>query len=455
MEFKIYLEEGMRPLTPAEWDKPNSQTNEPRINILKKLIRNKSDIVTIDNETITLANDERNFGSIQDFEDSPGKAFTLYKTDGGTISSSKIAKSPVFGGGKGSGGGTENTAYVESQQCYWNAAVLKNKGQPIEFFTPEVLEKYKNKVSIGKTTFEDILEKVDASWGVSAYLSAQILIKEGYINNKHTFHRDSSEMQYIYKAKDVAFKNSGLAKLKDDKWNPGDIWAIEKGLNLKAELDITSVSALNLSIKKLMDERRLVPISLKKVAKKAKIITQIPAGADSPQFKFKKVLLQSNRGNFFSSKSATIHFDPNGTMDIRANAPLAASKFEIMSKKARAGGAGWTVFMDFAKRYMNENIPNYTFVKSQGILLAKGDKKAVSNFKKMATKVDRSAGNNFEAEVSKKDKIWLTAKYAAVHAAYAIFTNKGSKANALINGIVNYAASTSEDACIHIVVKEG
>ena len=69
--FKTYLEEGMRPLSPAEWDKPNSQTREARTDILKRLIQQKADIVTVDGDSITLANDERNFGSIKDFEDNP------------------------------------------------------------------------------------------------------------------------------------------------------------------------------------------------------------------------------------------------------------------------------------------------------------------------------------------------------------------------------------------------
>ena len=85
IQFKTFLEEGMRPLTPAEWDKPNSQTDEPRLTILKRLIQQKADIVTVDNDTIKLADDERNYGSIKDFEDNPGKAFTLYKTNGDMI----------------------------------------------------------------------------------------------------------------------------------------------------------------------------------------------------------------------------------------------------------------------------------------------------------------------------------------------------------------------------------
>ena len=76
-------------------------------------------------------------------------------------------------------------------------------------------------------------------------------------------------------------------------------------------------------------------------------------------------------------------------------------------------------------------------------------------FKKYAVKVDRSVEKNFEAELAKKDKIWIVAKYAATFASYLLITNRGPKADKVINAMVNYAASTSEDACIHIVVKEG
>lgn len=445
----------MRPLSPAEWQKPNAQTGESRLDILKKLIQKKSDIITVDNDTIKLADDQKNYGSIKDFEDDPKGAFTLYKTDGSTISSSKIAKSPVFGGGKGAGGGSENTAYVESQQCFWLAAMLKYPNKPIEYYTPEILEGMKSRVSTGKTTLDQILEKVDASWGVSAYLSAQILIKQGYVNKKHTFHRDSDEMRYIYKAKDTAFKNSNLGKLKDDKWNPGDIWAIEDGLDLKKELNITSVSALNLSIKKLLDARRLIPISLKKVVKKPKIVIQTPARSDSPQYGFKKAILQSGRGNFWSNKMVTIEFTPSGTMDCRANSPRDAHKFEIMSFKARAGGAGWGVFIAMAKRYAGITVPPHSTLKAQGIKMAKGDKQLISLFKKQATKVDPSSARNFEAELAKKNDIWIIAKWVSVVAAYTLVTNRGPKANAIINAVVNYAASTTEDSCMHIVVKEG
>lgn len=443
----------MRPLTPAEWDKPNSQTGEARTSILKKLIQQKADIVTVDGDSIKLAQDERNYGSIKDFEDNPGKAFTLYKQNGDSISSSKIAKSPVFGGGKGAGGGTENTAYAESQQCFYLAAMLKHKNKPIEFFTPDVLESIESKVDTGKTTLQDTLDKLDPSWGVSAYLSAQALIKQGYVTSKMKFHRDSPEMRYIYLAKKTAFKNSGLSPLSDDKWNPGDIWAIDPKVNLKRDLDVTSIAALNNSIFTLFEKRLLIPISLKIVKKKAKIVIQTPKRADTPTYRFSKVMLQSGRGNFWSSKSGTILYS-DGRMDIKANAAMASSKVEILGKTARAGGAGWGILVQMAKRYMGEAIPLHPFIKSQAIKMSKGDKAAIANFKMMATKVDRAVGKNFEAELAMKDKIWIASKYAATMLCFYIVSNRGRKADDFINAVVNYAASTSEDACIHIVVKE-
>ncbi len=445
----------MRPLTPAEWEKPNSQTGEARLDILKKLIQQKADIVTVDGDTVKLATDERNYGSIKDFEANPGnKAFTLYKANGDTISSSKIAKSPVFGGGKGAGGGTENTAYAESQQCFYLAAMLKHKNKPIEFFTPEVLESIEGKVDTGKTTLQDTLDKLDPAWGVSAYLSAQALIKQGYVTSKMKFHRDSPEMRYIYLAKKTAFKNSGLSPLSDDKWNPGDIWAIDPSVNLKRDLDVTSIAALNNSIFTLFEKRLLIPISLKIVKKKAKIVVQTPKRSDTPTYKFNKAMLQSaQRGNFWSNKSGQIIYS-DGRMDIKANAAMASSKVEILGKTARAGGAGWGVLVQMAKRYMREAIPLHPFIKSQAIKMEKGDKAAIANFKMMAAKVDRKNAVNFEAELAKKDKIWIASKYAATMLCFYIVSNRGRKADEFINAVVNYAASTSEDACIHIVVKE-
>ena len=66
----------------------------------------------------------------------------------------------------------------------------------------------------------------------------------------------------IYALKNKAYKNMDVKPLKDDKWNPGDVWAIANGFNVDS-LDTTSVDGLNGDILENFLNRMLVGISLK------------------------------------------------------------------------------------------------------------------------------------------------------------------------------------------------
>lgn len=450
IKFRSYLQEDMRPLTPAELKKPNGQTGEPRIEILRKAILAGTPVPTVDNKDVVFDNSNDNLESLAKFSDD-GKAFELKTKDGKIVSSSKIGKSPIFGGGKGAGGGTENTAVVESAQCLWNAALLQyGANQPIEFFTPSILKTVMKSVDTGSTTFEQMVS-IDPAWSISSYLSAQKLIKDRYINSRHTFHRDSSEMKFIYKAKKEAFKNSGQPALTDDKWNPGDIWAIEKGINLKNELDTSSIGALNNSLVRLFKERKVVGISLKLVRKDAKS-KEYNVDAVQPQHKYVSGAVKSNRGNFFSNKGGLVTYDA-GVMEIRPNNYLGANKIEIMGKTARGGGAGWGVIIDAAKRYMGATIPKHAEIKNMAQKLAKGDTRTLQDFYKMAKVADASLTYDyFLQEAPSKDAGWFSAKIAAVVIVYHLNNNKGSKADAFVNAIINYAASKSEDSSAFVKI---
>jgi len=336
LKFRSFLSEGMTALRPGELSKPNSKTKEPRIDILKHAVINGITLALAkDNSEVKFANTPENITAVDNFD---GKTpFDLVTVDGRTISSSKIGKSAIFGGGAGAGGGTENTAQTESGQCLWLAAMLVYGNQPIEFFTPSILKKAMNRIDVGKTSFDEMIS-MDSAWQVSAYLSAQKIIKAGYATKKHKLHRDSSAMNYIYKkAKKEAFKNSGISALTDDKWNPGDIWAIEDGVDLKKELDTSSIGALNTSLLRLFKERKVVGISLKLVKKEAKAKEYNVEG--SPQnHKFVSGAVKTQRGTFFSNKGGTVEFS-GGTMEIRPNNYLGANKIEIMGKTAR--GRSW------------------------------------------------------------------------------------------------------------------
>lgn len=452
--FKYYLEESMRPLTPAEWKKPNSQTGESRIDILKRAISAGESVTLTNNKEVVIAATADNMSAIDAFQEN-GKAFTLKTKDGKEISSSQIGKSPRFGGGRGAGGGTEATAIAESAQCVWLASMLKHGvNQPIEFFTPEVLSQTKSRIDIGGTSLDDVFG-IDAAWAYSSYAGAKILIQRGFVSKKHKFHRDSAEMKFIYAAKKQAFKNSGLPNMKDDKWNPGDIWAIEDGVNLKRELDVSSIGALNDSLIRLYSERKVVGISLKLVKKNAKVVELNYDKSALDSHKYFDSALSTSRGNFFSNKGGLIMFDA-GKMEIRPNNYLGSNKVEIMGKTARGGGAGWGVLVPYAKRYMNANIPEHSALKAMAIAIDKGDKRHTKTFFDMAKACDRSVKNldEFTVELSSKDAGWISAKLAATYLCYTLQKNKGKKANDYVTAVVNYAGSKSEDASVYVKVYE-
>ena len=185
-------------LAPGELLKKNSNTGEPRIDILENAIKKGIALPLVDGSELVLANSTDNLDAVENFK-TEGKAFSLTSKDGTRIiKSSDIGKSAIFGGGGGgAGGGTQQTAIVESMQCVYLQAMLDEGIKPIEFFKPSVLKKAYAKCEVGGTTFNEIRD-FDPSWHVSAYLSGVIILKKGYVNKSHVFHRDSNTMKKIY-----------------------------------------------------------------------------------------------------------------------------------------------------------------------------------------------------------------------------------------------------------------
>ena len=91
-------------MPPGQWDKVNSQTGEPRIDILKRIVKSGEKLPRTDGVEIKILNTPDNMEAILRLEKE--KKPQKLETDLGTIVTSKIGKSPVFGGASaGSGGG--------------------------------------------------------------------------------------------------------------------------------------------------------------------------------------------------------------------------------------------------------------------------------------------------------------------------------------------------------------
>jgi len=439
-------------LQPSQLKKPNAATGEARIDILARLIRDGKPLELAKGGTFTVTEVEDALAQIEIFK-KLGKAFNLHG-DGKTISTSELAKSSVFGGGSGAGGGTLNTKITESHQCVICQAVLDHGVQSKEYFEdPNVLKDAYKKVEVDASL--DEIMSVDETWFHSSYESAILLLKEGYINKNQVFHRNSKLMNLVYAQKNIAYKNSDQKPVKDDKWNPGDIWAIEKGFNVK-DLNIDSIAGYNKSLLQAFVDRKLVGISLKLVKKKAKAKvynTQIPP--DTDDHKLERITFQGDkRGTFWSNKTGTVFFD-SGKMDFRAGTLGGAIKAEIILKTARGGGAGYGVMLDAAKQVFRKTIPTNKAINRTAKDITKNNKRALSVFWKLYSHFYKNdTYENFEKEISKKDVYWIGAKMQSLYVLYYVDTNTGPKANRFITKLVNYAGSKLEDSSVYVKVYE-
>ena len=458
--FKEFIVEAIG-LTPSELKKvatAGPYKNQERTDILADLIKKQTPLELVKGKDIIIANVPETLEKIAQFK-KDGKTFEMTGVNGRTIKSSMLNKSKYFGGGAGAGGGTKQTAIGESAQCVWMAAMLEiGSAMPIDSFTDKVLTKAFKSVSVGKTSLKEILA-IDDSWKMSSYLTAQYAMDKGIIERGMIFHRDDKLMKAIYSAKDTAFKNNGFKPLKDDKWNPGDIWAEEKGFNIK-ELDTSSLEGLNNDILDLYLQQRLVGISLKKVSR---AVTSVEKNVERPPLtsdhKFSAGRIKSvSKGEWYTTKSNFIDFQ-GGWMSLSANKAFGSHKVEIKGKGARGGGASWGVIQDAAQRvYGGKKLPKNSDMAKEAKLIVAGDKKAVNKFTSMLQKFDKTISSEQVIEELGKMKsnaaaVWLHGKLGGLHILNLIHQG-GTKADQFVTQIVNYAGSSTSDSSAYIKLTE-
>jgi hypothetical protein len=443
-------------LTPAELNKPNSITKEPRIDILIRLIQQNKPIELAKGGSVTVESTPELIQLLKDFKnnDSSKKAAIPFMgIDGKNYTTSDLGKSSVFGGGGGSGGGSLNTKITESHQCVMCQAMLDHGMHDEEFFTPEILTAAYKKVFVD-AKLDEVLS-VEGDWFSSSHLSAYELIKRKYIHRNMTFHRNDKEMNKIYALKNLAYKNSDLPALKDDKWNPGDIWAIDKSFNMKV-LKVDSIKSLNESLLEAFANRTLMGISLKLVKKTAKIAEyNVKLPPDTDDHKLTKILFQGEkRGDFWSNKGATVFYD-DGKMALKDNSPGSNVKAEIVLKTARGGGASWGVMQDATQQVFRKKLPNhksgiYAIAKK---IATKKDKKGIGIFWTLYNHFYKNdTYEDFEKNLLSNDTNWISSKLGCLYVCYYVSINTGPKANRWITKIVNYAGSKAEDSSAYVKV---
>jgi len=464
IRFKDFLLEGaamFAKMTRAEWEKPKAKTNDLRTDILKDAIANNNPIPDIDGKNIIVLNTKQNLKSIDNFTKSRDNVFFLDVKGGKTIQSNVIGKSPLFGGAGKGAGATGATANGEALQCLYLAA-LQGEGIKHQFshFTPELLKKYAGKIDTDRT-FDEMMSSA-AEWHVSAYITGKALINKKYVGRDHVFHRGSTVMNNIYKMKGKAFKADKKPPLNNDKWNPGDIWAIKKNVDLNKVLDASSVMNLNATLKQAFLDRTIIGISLKQInnlKKKAKATDYNLDGVELGKHTYSHSLLKASTrtATYWSFKGGYIYFDRQKKMDVRAPTTLGAINVEIQGSGARGGRAGYGAIVYAAKEYLGVTLKDNNSLKAAARKMVGGkDEKAAKDLWKKANSIHSDIQwDAFWEELKKSTVDRIHANLAATEIIYAVDNAAKSKRDEFVSYMVNIAGSKTSDSSVYVKLEAG
>ena len=457
LKFKSHeINEKLVPMGNPEWEKPNGKTGVVRTDILKRLIQDGKPIELAKGGSFKVADPEEAIRVIDAYVKAGYKVgFFLNGTDGKTYKNTQIGKAEVFGGaGGGAGGGTANTKLTESHNCLMiSAMLLHGYNHDESFFTPDILKGAAKGIDVDESL--DNMLKLEGPWFTSSYNISKLLIQKGYVKKGMKLYRGTKGMIDIYAGKDIAFKNTGFKPLKDDKWNPGDIWAIDNSFSLK-ELKTANITSYNKSLLEHFNNRRLVGISLKGPEVKfpppiKEFNNQVPPDVD--MHKYNGFKLEADRGSatYWSSKSAELVYDI-GSMMLKDGTPGGSIKAEIKGKNARGGGISWGPMKDYVQRETRKKLPEH---KAGIVKLAKniaaGKEREIKAYYMMFNHFYKNVSyDEFKEELSKKDWQWISAKLAITYVAYYIDKAGGTVANALVTHFVNYAGSKGSESAVYV-----
>ena len=324
------------------------------------------------------------------FYEDKGKFFLDYtnsktsKVKTGQDIISRFFKDPDFGGGRGSGGGADDTAVTESMQCFYlsllfntNVNKLDNKNTQLKH-----LETQKNNCYVyersTRLTAKDCYDRCPEDWFAkdvfikTANAIYQSQYSRPFKGKKVYFHRGSPFMKKVYASKKRAMdfdrknNNPPIApgSFSDDKWNPGDIWmstqmptAIEPFVdNKKFKKPPVEWTTLREAV---VDKSTIntIGVSLKKVeSTNAKVVAfNTRERTHNKDVSFSGFTF-GQTGDFFKSADMYMYFSDGGVMQLRATATTKSWQGEMKGKYAAAGKIGGGNINHFVEQVYGKSI---------------------------------------------------------------------------------------------------
>jgi hypothetical protein len=355
-------------------------------------------------------------------------------TSGEALSLPKFKKTSEFGSSSGQGGGTVNTAIAESSQCIFNALAY----YVVDEISDETLtpENYKKAYSYCDVTnsLEEIVEfSQDKSWRNTFILTAQKL-KQTLPNNNFTFHRGSTFTNSIYNAYKLSMKKEDN-NMQSDKWNPSDIWMVDKSV-LGYEFPDT-LEELNADLLNLFTEEKLIGVSLKKLGGSANLSYYNITSQDIKGYTIEKIsAIPSNKGGQVEYNGGKIYFRTFNFADNFAG--------EILGKTAAHGKIGTGPLNNILKYNNRPQFPNNKELRKN---LENNDSDTLKIFSENFEKINGKTENFLEL-IKEKNIDWKFSKYLALHICAQIQDN----GEELLSDILRYSTSSTKQSSVFIKI---
>ena len=380
----------------------------------------------------------------------------IFRTDkGDLIRLNDILKTDMFGGGKGSGGGSENTDLTECAQCIYAAAIFNGaKLKSGDSLSGEEYGTYNTSFDID-TPPNTVAEGLTDDWIESSILIGNEL-KKNLGSTKYVFHKGSTfvkEIENKFKDLNKAEKPKPFSNI--NKWSPADIWAVKVG----ARFDFTQYSTLGEwtnELKELYHKKELIGISLKKAVGSVKTEEKNITGFIRRPVRYGGYLKQKN---FFSSKDFYIYLDKI-KMQLRTFDEVKSWQGEVKGTSASAGKIGGGILESIMIKnstvtkfkYTNNELktlatnPTPTFLDElYQMYLGLVGKGAIDKQKFIEQASAKRIGR-----VSGAD--WRFSKFRGMFYVAQLESNK-SIANKVCDNIAAYSLSASDEAAPHVVYK--
>ena len=430
--FKGFLVEGKL----AYADLSKTRSGKERGQIIHQWIKDKKPVKIGDSEKtleyISTSHETAMKTSDYEYFKDGSKNLPIWSDGRNLIKITDLYKTSEFGGGGGSGAGSDVTDHTESAQCVYAQAMMNGSKN----FTVDELTTAYRQVDV-TSTLDKVLNITD-EWRESCITGARIL-KSATKGKTYKYHRGSSWVDNL----ESHFKKLNIAAGRPfgnvNKWTPADIWLVGTQASNYNLLKTKSLIELNSVLHDAFKAKQIMGISLK-LMKGSTHVDSVNYRADKvvPHYTGRTV----GKKDFYSSKDVYIKFE-DGEIQFRTFPD--SWQGEIKGKNANMGKISHGSINSVLKMIgIRDQITNQVQLRT---MIKKRRSAFMKSLYRLA-RAERIAGvtsvDTMSKKLEDKDVNWLVSKYCGLELFDIMRSSDSKKEDKVTGGILSYASSQSD-----------